>query len=118
MRHPKVWPAWWRASRTSDTDDATRHLCAGVYSDPDFRDMVLRKVHNSPRHRVAPSYGFDLVPVVMHAWRARKLEIAQQLSLLAILGAGLLLAEPAAITAACVVGLYWLAPQVFRTAPV
>jgi hypothetical protein len=49
---------------------ATRHLCAGVYRDRSFRDLVIRKVHNDPRRRVAPSYGFDLVPVVRNAWHA------------------------------------------------
>ncbi|MGH3923482.1 MAG: hypothetical protein ACRDTT_11550, partial [Pseudonocardiaceae bacterium] len=49
---------------------ATRYLCAGVYVDRSFRDLILRKIHNDARHRVAPSYGFDLVPVVQHVWRS------------------------------------------------
>jgi hypothetical protein len=101
----------------SQADDATRHLCAGVYLDRVFRDLVLRKVHNDPDHRVAPSYGFDLVPVVVRAWRAKRLEVAEQVSLLAILIAGLVLAPLGAITAACVIGLCWLAPQMLKTAP-
>ncbi len=54
---------------------ATRHLCAGVYLDRAFRNLVIRKVHNVPRRRAAPSYGFDLVPVVRHAWRSWWLDI-------------------------------------------
>ncbi|SJZ79926.1 hypothetical protein SAMN02745673_01492 [Marinactinospora thermotolerans DSM 45154] len=52
----------------------TRHLCAGTYVDRPFRDLVIRKVHNAPYRRVAPSYGFDLVPVLRHAWHAWALE--------------------------------------------
>src|SRR5690349_17407970 len=64
---------------------ATRHLCAGVYLDPAFRDLVLRKVHNDTRHRVAPSAGFDLICVVWHAWRARVLQDVMYASVLAVL---------------------------------
>ncbi|MFC4561313.1 hypothetical protein ACFO4E_05540 [Nocardiopsis mangrovi] len=52
---------------------ATRHLCAGVYSDRPIRDLVIR-VHNASHRRIAPSYDFDLVPVMRHAWTARLLE--------------------------------------------
>ncbi|WP_157979008.1 hypothetical protein, partial [Nocardia aurea] len=38
-------------------DLATRHLCAGVYLDPAFRGVVLRRVHNDTARMVAPSYG-------------------------------------------------------------
>jgi hypothetical protein len=50
--------------------DATRHLCAGVYVNEKFRDLVIGKISTATRRRIAPSYGFDLVPVVRHAWRA------------------------------------------------
>lgn len=65
----KAEPTW-----RPDTP-ATRHLCAGVYLDRTFRNLVIRKVHNAPRRRAAPSYGFDLVPVVRHAWRSWWLDI-------------------------------------------
>lgn len=34
---------------------ATRHLCAGVYLDRPFRDLIIRQIHNDSRRRVAPS---------------------------------------------------------------
>jgi hypothetical protein len=68
---------------------ATRHLCAAVYLDRSFRNRVIRKVHNDPRRRVAPSYGFDLVPVVRHAWRAWTLDLALHVTILAVLVLGL-----------------------------
>ncbi|MFH9299484.1 hypothetical protein [Streptomyces sp. NPDC017520] len=52
---------------------ATRHLCSGVYVDERFRDLVIDEVCTAPYRRVAPSYGFDIVPVMRHAWRAAAL---------------------------------------------
>lgn len=96
---------------------ATRYLCVGVYLDRAFRDTVIRKVHNDPRHRVAPSYGFDLIPVVEHAWRAWALETSQQSCILSVLAIGFLSNTPAAIMAASGIGLWQLAPLMLRTAP-
>lgn len=95
---------------------ATRYLCAGVYLDRAFRDTIIRKVHNDPRHRVAPSYGFDLIPVVEHAWRAWALETSQQSCILSVLAIGLLSNTPAAIMAVSGIGLWRLAPLMLRTA--
>lgn len=55
---------------TETPTDATRHLCAGVYVDEKFRDFIIGRISTSSLRRVAPSYGFDLVPVMRHAWRA------------------------------------------------
>jgi hypothetical protein len=54
-----------------DPTTATRHLCAGAYLDDAFRNDCLRQVYHQPRRLVAPSYGFDLVPVLAHCLRAR-----------------------------------------------
>jgi hypothetical protein len=54
-----------------DPTTATRHLCAGAYLDEGFRNDSLRKVYYQPRRVVAPSYGFDAVPVLAHCLRAR-----------------------------------------------
>ncbi|MEW2386904.1 hypothetical protein AB0933_00935 [Streptomyces venezuelae] len=45
-------------------------MCAGVYLDVQYRTAVIQNVYNARRRRVAPSYGYDLVPVLAHAWRA------------------------------------------------
>lgn len=76
---------------------ATRHLCAGVYLDRPFRELVIRKVHNDSRRRIAPSYGFDLVPVVRHAWHAWVLEVVLHTAVLAILTTGLVLHQALAV---------------------
>lgn len=91
-------------TRSPDTDSATRQLCAGVYLDSKFRDSVIRRVHNDPRHRVAPSYGFDLVPVVDHARRAWALDRSYQASIVLVFITGLLTNAAAAVMAACALG--------------
>jgi hypothetical protein len=58
---------------------ATRHLRAGVYIDPAFRDRVLRDVYNDNKRRPAPAYGYDTIPVLRHAWRSWRLDLAQHL---------------------------------------
>ena len=65
-------PAWLAAPPfPEDPTTATRHLCAGAYLDETFRNDSLREVYYQPRRLVAPSYGFDLVPVLGHCLRAR-----------------------------------------------
>lgn len=86
---------------------ATRHLCAGVYLDRDFRNLVIRKVYNDSRRPVAPSYGFDLVPVVRHAWRAWLLEVGLLTSVLAILTVAVVMHHTlVVITVLCACAMY------------
>lgn len=61
---------------------ATRRMCAGTYLDRHFRNQILQEVYNKRNRRIAPSYGFDVVPVVAHAWRAWRLETYQHLAIL------------------------------------
>ncbi|WP_017571589.1 hypothetical protein [Nocardiopsis halotolerans] len=76
--------------------DATRHLCAGVYVDEKFRDLVTSEVCTAPHRRVAPSYGFDLVPVLRHAWWATHLAALPRLTTTAVLVAPIALGRPTA----------------------
>ncbi|MFJ4908123.1 hypothetical protein ACIQCR_22730 [Streptomyces sp. NPDC093249] len=89
--------------------DATRHLCAGTYVDERFRDLVIDKVCTSPHRRVAPSYGFDIVPVMRHAWRAATLTAVQRVALLgSVITPACTGALPASVLLACGLGLLWL----------
>ncbi|GAA3178456.1 hypothetical protein [Nonomuraea roseoviolacea] len=95
---------------------ATRYLCAGVYLDREFREMVIRRVYNDSHHMVAPSYGFDLVPVVAHAWRAWRLDtIGSALVIIVLLGS-LAWAPAAATVAAALFALCWSATVAVRNA--
>jgi len=97
---------------------ATRHLCAGVYVDRSFRDLIIRKIHNDARHRVAPSYGFDLVPVVRHAWWSWLLDTGQLLAMLGIPLASLVIDGPlAVVVVGCVVVLCLLLRGIARVFP-
>lgn len=62
--------------RSLSQSDATRLMCAGTYSDPGFRKRVLEEFRTFA-HRVAPSYGYDAVPVVAHALSAQALRSTQ-----------------------------------------
>lgn len=62
---------------------ATRHLCTGVHIDEDFRDLVIKEVCTAPSRRAAPSYEFDLVPVMRHAWSALHLAALSRVGLIA-----------------------------------
>lgn len=88
---------------------ATRHLCAGTYADERFRDLVIDKVCTSPHRRVAPSYGFDIVPVMRHAWRAATLTAVLHVTLLgSVLAPAVAGALPASVLVACGLALLWL----------
>jgi hypothetical protein len=75
----------------------TRHLCAGVYVDRSFHDLVIRQVHNNSSRRVVPSYGFDLVPVVRYAWRSWCLDPGLQVAIVGFLVSGLVLGDRFAV---------------------
>ncbi|MEU2285451.1 hypothetical protein ABZ614_26560 [Streptomyces sp. NPDC013178] len=61
--------------------DATRLLCAGTYLDPVYRATVIRELLTHRFRVVAPSYGYDAVPVLGHALAARRLHRARLIAL-------------------------------------
>jgi len=62
---------------------ATRHMCVGCYVSHEFRERAMRDVYLERSRQVAPSYGFDLVPVLVHARRASWIDHAQHLIVIA-----------------------------------
>ncbi|MFJ4329009.1 hypothetical protein ACIP3A_38695 [Streptomyces tricolor] len=64
--------------------DATRLLCAGTHFDPVYRAAVIRELLTHRYRVVAPSYGYDAVPVLAHALAARRLQRVR----LAVVAAG------------------------------
>ncbi|MFE0425050.1 hypothetical protein [Streptomyces sp. NPDC058953] len=77
--------------------------------DERFRDLVIGEVCTAPYRRVAPSYGFDIVPVMRHAWRAAALGAIPRLALLgAVFVPAFFGALPATVLVVCGLTLLWL----------
>lgn len=98
---------------TTSPVGATRHLCAGVYLNEGYRELVVREVCTAPSRRVAPSYGFDLVPVMRHAWCATHLSALLRVVVIAAVLVPLALGHGVA-TVLTTVGLVlvWMVPGV------
>ncbi len=72
--------------------NTTRYLCAAGYLDTRFREAVLGELVRDPYRGVAPSAGdFDVVPVVQHCLRARRLMAYRDLLVSVVIAAGLIL---------------------------
>jgi hypothetical protein len=103
---------------TPDAGDdaaATHHLCAGVHLDVGFRNQVLRWICVDSYHRVAPSYHFDIVPVMRHAWWALHLEGLLHLTIVTSAALPAVVAGPRVLLiAACGFVLAWQAKQGIR----
>ena len=90
-------------------DNATnRRMCAGACRDHAFRDRLLREIYNARERRVAPSYGFDVVLVLEHAWRAWWLEVVQQVVMLSVLIVALITCPAGTIIAVSVLAIWHL----------
>ncbi|GGM57354.1 hypothetical protein ACFFX1_17355 [Dactylosporangium sucinum] len=77
--------------------DTTRRLCAAAYLDDAFAHLVIEETTGDDQRAVPPSFGFDLEPVVRHAFRARTMLMIRDAALTLILAAGLLLVPAATI---------------------
>lgn len=68
--------------------NATRYLCAAAYLDPSFANEVIGELVGSHR-AVIPSRGIDLVPIVRHCLKARKMQLIRDalLTVLLLVGA-------------------------------
>ncbi|MFD3918527.1 hypothetical protein [Streptomyces sp. NPDC058595] len=100
------------AKESADEPSAvTRHLCSGAYVDERFRDLVIDEVCTAPYRRVAPSYGFDIVPVMRHAWRAAALTALMRGTVASAVGVPILVgALPAALMVSCGLAVLCLIP--------
>ncbi|MFF0244852.1 hypothetical protein ACWEU6_02750 [Streptosporangium sandarakinum] len=73
-------------------------------------------MHNDTTHMVAPSYGFDLVPVVRHAWKSWGLEMGQHGCVLAVFVVGFVFNPAAVVAVASALGLWPLSRLMARSA--
>ncbi|MGC5021848.1 hypothetical protein [Micromonospora sp. DT47] len=87
-------------------NDSTRHLGAGVYLDPEYRNRLIYEVYLDRTRRVAPSYGFALEPVLFHARRALLGEVVCDLFLVGTVVVGLLL-TPTPTVAVLLILMFW-----------
>ncbi len=77
---PDPLPGPTQPQRESWRSAATRHLSVAAYVDSHFRRAALTGVHDRPRRTVAPSYGFDIVPVLYHCRRSWRHDVIRDAS--------------------------------------
>lgn len=83
--------------RVVDLDDnqrmrnATRYLCVGAYLDEGFRTLVLRDVLGEEHRAVAPSYSFDVQPVIRHCLTAQQRVVLRDIAVTSVLLIALLI---------------------------
>ena len=88
---------------------ATRYLCAGAYLDWRFANRVIRNLIGSHRS-VAPSADIDLIPIIRHCLKARKLRLTKDIILTLTLLLGILLAFRTLVVALVLAALLALIP--------
>jgi hypothetical protein len=91
---------------SSILNEATRHLCAGAYVDYKYCTTVLRNVYFDRSRRLAPSYGFELLSVLVHARRAWLLDLGQHEAVTFIALASLVI-DPFSFAAAVAILASW-----------
>ena len=75
----------------------TRYLCGAAYVDNAYAGRVIGELIEDEQRAVAPSYGFDLEPVLRHCFRARRLWLTQHGILTAVLIFGLIAVRAATL---------------------
>lgn len=73
------------APQQEQTGNATIHLCAAAYLDPEFRERAVSEVYARRDRAIAPNPGTDAVPVLRHVRRARAIDLTQDATLTALL---------------------------------
>ncbi|MGW8768440.1 hypothetical protein ACWGN5_38865 [Streptomyces sp. NPDC055815] len=81
---PSTPPAAVDPRRLPAASEATRLLCAGTYLDDGFRDAVIDQLYVHEERFAAPSLGYDASRVLAHALRARRVELAWAVGILAL----------------------------------
>ncbi|MFI0483038.1 hypothetical protein [Actinomadura sp. 9N215] len=79
---------------------------------------MLRRIHNDSLRVIPPSYGFDLKPVITHAWRAWIIETVQRTAILAVLVAVFAVHWAAFVTVVAILGFWSMARMLLKHAPV
>jgi hypothetical protein len=69
----------------------TRYLCGATYISSRFADRVIRELMPDGHRAVVPAIGYDVEPVVRHAYRARRIWLTQHILITLLLAVGLAL---------------------------
>ncbi|MFI6278926.1 hypothetical protein [Streptomyces sp. NPDC050988] len=64
----------------AETTQVTRNLCAAAYNHPSFRDEVIHHLVDGRERVLAPSFGVDVVAVVWHCLRSRRIEAYREVA--------------------------------------
>lgn len=78
--HAKAEQSEEHPGSAGEMSDMTRYLCAAAYLDPSFANTVLEEFLGG-RRAVVPSRGFDLVPVIRHCLKARRMRLGRDIAL-------------------------------------
>jgi len=89
----------------------TRYLCAAAYLDEAFARKLIKEFVVEDHRGVVPSFGFDLVPVIKHALRARRMRLVRDTAIVLAVLAGAAVNPDAA---SAVLGLSMLVALVMK----
>jgi hypothetical protein len=90
--------------RDTDQSNATRYLCVGAQVDSAFATRVIQEVLEQRYRAIAPSFGLDVVPVVVHALNGRSRRKRRD-AMLVLIALGNLIVSPVLTV---VTALSWL----------
>lgn len=85
------------AGQRAPLNDTTRRLCAAAYLNDDFAYRVIDETTEDQQRSVPLSLGFDIEPVIRHAFRARRMLIVREAMLTIVLTVGLMLVPGATL---------------------
>ncbi|MFC0037531.1 hypothetical protein [Actinomadura rayongensis] len=118
MDHPPVSLTKTHASPSRDSAHAQRRLRADARRDLEFRDTIVHDVLVDARHRVAPSYGFDLADLAAHAWHYWCLDTMREVLTVLVLVGGVAWCPSAALLAIGALVLIGCGAKAARHAPI
>lgn len=95
------------------THRATRRMSAGAYLSHTYRERLMHDVYLDRSCQVAPSYGFDAVPVLAHVRQATVIDHVQHVLLVIVLAWWLMMTPFVMIVAFCVLTT-WYALKAIR----
>ncbi|MFI5913111.1 hypothetical protein [Dactylosporangium sp. NPDC051541] len=85
------------ATQRLPLNDTTRQLCAAAYLNDDFAYKIIGETTGDDQRSVPLSLGFDIEPVIRHAFRARRMLVVREAMLTSVIVTGLVLVPGATL---------------------